>query len=219
METSSFPQSGNQNSLIEGSFFDSNWFNPDYLFTQGYEFFKNLSNYTVSSSSGIISIFNSLLFFFAFFFLVIISYTIVRMLEIRKKEHAHLKHEIAEYAHQQKEREKQAEQSAEVSKNPRWVQTLTYLFSQHSSDWKLAVIEADSMLESLMDDLGFKGDTLGEKLKSATQERFRNLTAAWEVHNIRNRIAHEGVAFEMTQREAKRIITIYEQIFREFGYI
>jgi hypothetical protein len=70
-----------------------------------------------------------------------------------------------------------------------------------------------------MEQLGFKGDNLGEKLKGATQETFRGLTRAWEVHTIRNKIAHEGLGFEISHHEAKRVIAIYEQIFREFGFV
>ena len=62
-------------------------------------------------------------------------------------------------------------------------------------------------------------ENLGEKLKSANQDTFRSLSAAWEVHIIRNKIAHEGQEFELSQHEAKRVITLYEQIFREFGFI
>ena len=141
------------------------------------------------------------------------------MFEIRHKEHEHLEHEIKEYAHHQAEKEKSRQEKEIGSKNEHWVKTLGYLFSQHEGDWKLAVIEADSMLEALMDQLGFKGETLGDKLKGANQDKFRNLSSAWEVHAIRNRIAHEGASFLLTQREAKRVIALYEQIFREFGYI
>jgi len=158
-------------------------------------------------------------FFIALFFITIISYCAIRLLEIRSKEKKHLKHEIEEYAHHQAEHAKKLRASQEVSKNPQWTKTLGYLFSQHESDWKLAIIEADTMLESLVTQLGFKGNSLGDKLKGATQESFRNLTTAWEVHTVRNKIAHEGASFELTQREAKRVIALYEQIFREFGYI
>ena len=75
------------------------------------------------------------------------------------------------------------------------------------------------MLEDLMKQLGFKGESLGDKLKSATQDKFHSLTSAWEVHTIRNRIAHEGAAFHLSQHEAKRVIAIYESIFREYGFI
>jgi len=209
----------NQNPILENSFLGSKYFNPDYLFNQGLVFFRQLFDFTSSNSTGIMSVFHTLLFFLALFFLTIISYATVRMFEIRKKERKHLEHEIEEYAHREKERAKKLQEGEEVSRNPRWLKTLNYLFSQHASDWKLAVIEADSMLEELMQQLGFKGATLGDKLKSADQNSFRSLTSAWEVHTIRNRIAHEGTSFELSQREAKRVIAIYEQIFREYGYI
>jgi len=110
--------------------------------------------------------------------LTIISYTSIRIFEIRSKEKKHLEHEIEEYAHHQAEREKKLQEGEGGSKNEKWVKTLSYLFSQHSSDWKLAVIEADSMLDDLTTQLGFKGDNLGDKLKEATQEKFHNLSSA-----------------------------------------
>ena len=207
------------NILFKDSFLGSKWFNPDYLFNQGVLFFENLANSNFTNWGQLSAIYNSVLFFFALFFITLISYCAVRMLEIRAKEKKHLRHEIAEYAHHQAESEKKKKEVDGVSKNERWIKTLGYLFSQHASDWKLAVIEADSMLEALLDQLGFKGGSLGDKLKSANQEKFRRLTTAWEVHTIRNRIAHEGTAFQLSQHEAKRVIALYEQIFREFGYI
>ncbi len=215
MDTS---QTVTQNNPIFGdSFLGSKWLNPDYLFNQGATFFQEFSGYTFSSD--MVSIYHTILFFIAMFFLTIISYTTIRMFEVRSKENKHLLHEIAEYAHHQREREKKIHQGDAISQNPRWIKTLDYLFSQHASDWKLAVIEADSMLDSLMTQLGFKGQNLGDKLKGATQDNFRGLSSAWEVHTIRNRIAHEGISFELSQHEAKRVIAIYERIFHEFGYI
>ncbi len=209
----------NQNPILEDSVLGSKWLNPDYLFNQGYTFFQNLFESIVGSGSQITAVYHTILFIVGLFFLTIISYSMIRTLEIRKKEKKHLEHEIAEYAHHQAEREKNMRQNDAVSKNPRWVKTLSHIFSQHQSDWKLAVIEADSMLEGLMHTLGFTGETLGDKLKSATQDNFKPLTSAWEAHNIRNKIAHEGASFELSQREAKRVIALYEGIFREFGYI
>ena len=73
------------------------------------------------------------------------------------------------------------------------------------------------MLDDLMGQLGFQGENLGDKLKVANQNKFPNLTVAWEVHTIRNRIAHEGLAFELSQHEAKRVIALYEQIFQNMA--
>ena len=93
------------------------------------------------------------------------------------------------------------------------------MFSTNPNDWKLSIVEADAMLEILLGELGFVGENLGEKLKLAGEKGFRPLNRAWEVHTIRNRIAHEGSIFELSHHEAKRVIALYEQIFREFGYI
>ena len=207
----------NQNSVLGDSVLSSRYFNPDYLFSRGSEFLYKF--YHSGVNTEVLSLYNATIFFLAFFFLTIIAYATIRLFEIRAKERRHLEHEIAEYAQLMKEMEKKKAEGEEVSKNPRWLKTLSYLFSQHGSDWKLAVIEADSMLEELMNELGFAGETLGEKLKSARQENFRELTQAWEAHTLRNRIAHEGASFELSQREAKRAISLYEDIFRAYGFI
>ncbi len=208
-----------QDNLLKDTVLGSNYFNPDYLFNQGLAFFRGLYDFITGNGSGIVSVYHNILIILSIFFLTVISYATVRLFEIRAKERKHLEHEIDEYAHRQAEREKKLQAGEAVSKNERWLKTLSYLFSQHASDWKLAIIEADSMLESLMDQLGFKGETFGDKLKSTDQEKFKGLTSAWEVHTIRNRIAHEGTSFELSQREAKRAIALYEQIFRQYGYI
>ncbi len=207
------------NSVTEGTFLSSKYLDPVYLFSNGYTFFQDLFSFLVRSWGDILTVYYFAVFFLATFFLFIIFYCIIRLFEIRKKEHEHVHHEIHEYAHHMAEKEKKAQAGESGSTNPRWMETLTYLFSNNEGDWKLAIIEADSMLDSLMEQLGFKGESLGDRLKGADQGNFRNLTTAWEVHTIRNRIAHEGSAYPISQHEAKRIIALYEKIFREYGYI
>ena len=213
------PLTVTQNPVLGDSALGSKWFNPDYLFNQGVSFFNDVLGFSAVNGPQILSVYHTVAFLFALFFLTVISYCAIRLLEIRRKERKHLLHEIAEYARYQAEREKKISQGETISKNEKWVKTLNYLFSQHPSDWKLAVVEADTMLESLLDQLGLSGETLGDKLKSADKNKFRGLGSAWEVHTVRNKIVHEGVSFELSQHEAKRIIALYEQIFREFGFI
>jgi hypothetical protein len=191
--------------------------NPAFWFEKMVTFIKWLFDVIFNNTTG--DLLQGIFYFLAIFFITIIIYTAVRMFEIRKKEHAYVHHEIAEYSHHLREKEKKKRDGEGISKNPRWVKVLEHLMSTNVNDWKLAVIEADSMLDSMMTDLGFKGDGLGEKLKGADRSKFRNLTSAWEVHTARNRIAHEGSAYDLSLHEARRLIALYEQIFREFGYI
>ncbi len=200
------------NPIIENSFLGSKLFNPEYLFNNLVLFLGYIFN------AKTLEFFYVFLSFLVIIFIAIIIYTTIRMFEIRAKERAYLKHEIAEYAHNQVLREKEL-QGKGVFKNERWKKVLDYLFLINENDWKLAIIEADSMLFDLLTQLGFKGENLGDKLKEANQNNFRSLSSAWEVHNIRNKIAHEGSSFGISLREAKRVIALYEQIFQEFGYI
>ena len=201
-----------QNPLLQDSVLSSKFLNPDYLF-------NNLSQFVgyvfTEKTLDIIYVIFSVL---SIFFIAVIVYTTIRMFEIRAKEHAHLHHEIEEYAHNQAIRDKKARDSG-IFKNEKWRKVLDYLFSENENDWKLAVIEADLMLFDLLVQLNFKGESLGDKLKSANRDNFHSLSLAWEAHNIRNKIAHEGSSFELPLREAKRVISLYESIFQEFGFI
>ena len=210
-------QSLDANKVLNAPFFHSKFLNPGYLFNYLAEFFSWLFHAIFNQSVG--DLLQGILIFLAIFFIAIIAYTVIRMFEIRAKEHKHLQHEIAEYAHYLAEKEKKLKEGEGISKNLRWIKVLEYLSSVNANDWKLAIIEADSMLDGLVGDLGFKGENLGEKLKNADRDKFRSLTSAWEVHTIRNRIAHEGEGFNLSLHEARRVIALYEQIFREFGYI
>ncbi len=104
-------------------------------------------------------------------------------------------------------------------KSEQWDVVLEHMKSPRPTEWKLAIMEADNMLEDLVRKVGYEGETLGERLKSIDPSDFRSIEGAWEAHKVRNRIAHEGASFDLTEREAKRVIRLYEQVFKEFEYI
>lgn len=151
------------------------------------------------------------------FFVLMISYMIVRMYELRKREGLYLEEEMRKYNENQAKKVSKIEEIG--SKNPRWIAVVDYMKSESENDWRLAILESDTILDSLLDSLGFIGDTTGEKLKKADPVKFENLNKVWEAHNIRNRIAHEGTEFKISKHEADRVIYTYEQVFRYYNYI
>ena len=114
---------------------------------------------------------------------------------------------------------KPEEELAEEVKNPKWQRIMQHLSSASSSDWRLAILECDIVLDELFDKLGYVGGTIGDKLKGVEPAHFKTLNNAWEAHKIRNAIAHEGQDFNMTDREARRVVSLYESVFREFDFI
>jgi len=101
----------------------------------------------------------------------------------------------------------------------KWEKILKLSESENSSDWRLAIIEADIILDDLLDKLQLSGETIGDKLKSVEQSDFTTLDSAWEAHKARNAIAHEGQDFSLNQRETRRIISLYGSVFKEFNLI
>lgn len=131
---------------------------------------------------------------------------------IKHNEHAnHETHEI-------KKRFKRAQEHGEVPKAggvaESWKRIDGYVRSEHPSDWKIAILEADNLLEEVITRMGYEGENFGEKLKAIKPSQFPYLDHAWEAHKFRNDIAH-GTDRPLAHSEANRIIGLYERVFRE----
>ncbi len=125
--------------------------------------------------------------------------------------------------HQLKEAEEHARWStldpvvAEKAKDhARWAHIQALIESAQESDWRQAIIEADIMLEEVLRQAGYPGDTVGERLRVA---RFDSIQDAWEAHEVRNQIAHQGSQYRVDDNIAYRTIKKYEKVFKEFGEI
>jgi hypothetical protein len=101
----------------------------------------------------------------------------------------------------------------------RWQKIVKLSESENQSDWRLSIIEADIMLDELLEKLQLPGETMGEKLKAVEPSDFLTIESAWEAHKARNMIAHNGSDFLVNQREVRRIISLYEAVFKEFFII
>lgn len=105
------------------------------------------------------------------------------------------------------------------TRNSRWDRVVELFASTVPADWRIAVIEADAMLDSLFSSLGYEGDTLGEKMKDVDPGHFPTIQDAWEAHKVRNRIAHDGMDFQLDEVEKNRVFKLYEKVFSDAGYI
>lgn len=107
----------------------------------------------------------------------------------------------------------------EVTDHSRWAHVQQLINSGHESDWRQAIIEADIMLDEILEEQGYVGASVGDKLKQVQPSRFHTLQDAWEAHKVRNDIAHQGSAFQLSEHVAYRTIAHYENVFREFNEI
>lgn len=103
-------------------------------------------------------------------------------------------------------------------RNTRWERVIELISTESESDWKLAILEADKMLDEMVEKMGYIGTNLGERLKVIEPSDFKTLPEAWEAHKVRNRIAHEH-DMRLNKRDARRVIDLFEKVFREFNFI
>ncbi len=109
--------------------------------------------------------------------------------------------------------------AAAKPENDRWEKILKHAYSENPAEWRQAIMDADVMLDETLRDLQYHGEGLGEMLKSVEPTDMLTLDAAWDAHKVRNRIAHDGQSFDLTERETRRVISLYEAVFKELGVI
>ncbi|MDP2665808.1 MAG: hypothetical protein Q8P23_04245, partial [bacterium] len=138
--------------------------------------------------------------------LFIIVYCTVRLFELRKREEEYYRTPITL-------------SDASGGAHPRWAHIESLSGGACPSEWREAISEADIMLDDVLARQGYVGDGVGEKLKAIEPAELSSLQDAWEAHKVRNQIAHEGSAFNLSESLARRTITRYEVVFRELKVI
>lgn len=94
----------------------------------------------------------------------------------------------------------------------KWNVIINYMEGKEEALWRIGILEADNLLGDLLDDRGYSGLTISDKLKSAN---FNSLDLAWAAHKMRNRIAHDGSKFVLTDRMARNTLELFRSVFTE----
>lgn len=80
------------------------------------------------------------------------------------------------------------------------------------SEYKLAIVEADDMLDVSLKRMGYAGQTIEEKLEKLTSATLANIDDVYAVHKIRNNIVHNP-DYRLSLEEARSTLDIYEKAF------
>ncbi|HUW72185.1 MAG TPA: DUF4145 domain-containing protein [Candidatus Humimicrobiaceae bacterium] len=91
-----------------------------------------------------------------------------------------------------------------------WRKIKARLETEMESENKLAIIEADKMLDGLLSQMGSGGKDLNEKLEKLTAESLPNIEEVKWVHKIRNNIIHDPT-YKLSIEEAKKALLVYEK--------
>ena len=95
-----------------------------------------------------------------------------------------------------------------------WNKILRRLETGTEAEYKLAVIEADDMLDAALKKMGYLGQTFEERLGKLTSATLPNIEQLHEIHNLRNNIVRNP-DYRLTLDEAKKATDVYGRAFRD----
>jgi len=110
---------------------------------------------------------------------------------------------------------------ADVSKRrtlKAWKQIQKRLKTKKESQLKLAILEADQILNEILRMAGYPGKNLDERLEQINSAQLSNIEEIKQAHKLKNRIVSEP-DFIITPNEAGIIIDIYKKAFQELNLI
>ncbi|MES2875917.1 MAG: hypothetical protein V4678_00440 [Patescibacteria group bacterium] len=98
-----------------------------------------------------------------------------------------------------------------------WLTIEQQLIKGDEASSHLVVLNADKLLDQALKQSGLKGETMGERMKSA-RATWSNANNVWNAHKLRNRIAHE-TDVKVGYDTARRALAAYKQALKDLGAI
>lgn len=82
---------------------------------------------------------------------------------------------------------------------------------------QITIINADKLLDEALRCRGVRGETMGERLKSA-KTLLSDLDGTWKAHKLRNQIAHESDA-KISYEQAAAALRSFRRALKDLGAI
>lgn len=95
-----------------------------------------------------------------------------------------------------------------------WTKISKRLETKKEAEYKLAIIEADSLLNDILERMGYKGEMIGDRLKQLDSTILPNIEDLWKAHKTRNNVVHDP-DYSLTFDQAKKTTAIYEKAFQD----
>lgn len=153
------------------------------------------------------SVLGTVSFVFSLVAFAVLAYSTVRMFQIKEREE-HERWSTLDTSEAEKEKD-----------HSRWAHIQGLIESSQERDWHEAISEADIMLEDMLVQYRYAGETTEERLAKADPHTFKTLEDAREAHQLRIDMLLGGAMWKLDDKTAYRTIKKYENVFKEFGEI
>jgi hypothetical protein len=96
----------------------------------------------------------------------------------------------------------------------KWKKVINRINQANPSQYKVAILEADKIVDDVLGGMGFKGENMTEKLNHPSAIHISDREDLKKAHQVRNRIIHEN-DFQLDRAEAVKVIKVFEDFLHE----
>ncbi len=100
----------------------------------------------------------------------------------------------------------------------KWREILIRLELGDDANMKLAVLEADNIVDDILKKMALPGRNFEERLRQFEQQELPSLSLLWEAHGVRDKIVKDP-NFQISKDEAKRALEGYEAALKDLEYL
>lgn len=100
----------------------------------------------------------------------------------------------------------------------KWKKIERRILSGIDSDFKLAILEADELLNECLISLGYGTGSLDENIEKLNEDIVKNLKDLKNAHQVRNDIVADP-SYKISFEETKKILTVYEKALKDLQAI
>lgn len=99
----------------------------------------------------------------------------------------------------------------------KWLAIEQQLKRDEPTSYQMTVLNADKLVDQALRERGYKGETMGERMKSA-KDKWSNRDNIWRAHKLRNEIAHESDP-RVSYEDARVALGGFKQGLKDLGAI
>lgn len=108
-----------------------------------------------------------------------------------------------------------ASKGGKLKLRKKWEKIKSKLDFGEERAYRVAVIEADEVINGLIQRLGYAGENMAERLDNVPSGQLDNIEELKRAHEIRNRIIHED-DFRLSKKEAEEAFSLFEEFLKYF---
>jgi len=98
--------------------------------------------------------------------------------------------------------------------NKQWKKTESLLEEPYQASWKLAVLQAEGIVERTLKQIGFQGNNFSQQIQELQKQGYRHLDILSELHQKKEKILKDK-NFSLSLAQAKETVAVYKAFWKE----